>query len=413
MKSLLESIIDPHLNTYSEDVFEDPDARFPKIKDELRDRIIRDVRKIDKEVKVIDVFIKGSILTKQYTPRSDIDVFVRVKTNMDEDNLREKLYPIWLEIDDKRMVGIPHPLQYYITTLPYDLNNTEAAYSIKDNEWIKKSSSKRIDPSKYMKDYKKFVDQFANWSEEIRRDIIDLDILREIPKKQLKDLDKKVERKLKELEKSLNEYVELYTMLSDFRDKAFSEDMTPSEIKKYGTKVRLPGNVVFKMIERYHYVDLAKKIRKIIGKDGELSKEEYKDLNKILKTNPINPSVKFSEVYTESDLVNDLGPKAGRPQARHQSPKYGAGKTTKMAKMHKKSPLKLDNMLAKTKKNNSRVIRVKQGSPEAHALARKYRIEYPIGKKQVAGNEHDEGITIIFEETLKQKVERAKRELNK
>lgn len=412
MRTLLESVVDPTLNTFSEDVFEDPESRFPKIKDELRERIISDVRKINKKVNVIDVFIKGSILTKQYTPRSDIDVFVRVESDKEEEELRELLYSIWLEIDDKRMIGIPHPLQYYITNKEYNLNNTEAAYSIKDNEWIKKTPSKKIDAGKYMNDFKKYVDQFADFSEEIRRDMIDLDIIHEIPKKQLKDLDKMIERRLNKLEKSLNEYVELYTMLSDFRNKAFSDDMSPKEIKEYGSKVRLPGNVVFKMIERYHYVDLAKKIRKIIGKDGELDKEEYKELNKLLKTNPINPSVKFSEVH-ESELVDSLGTKAGRPQPRHQNPKYGAGKTTKMAKMHKKSPLKLDNMLAKSKKNNTRVIKVKQGSPKAHALTRKYNIGYPIGKKQVAGNEHDQGITIIFEETLEQKVQRAKRELEK
>jgi len=50
-------------------------------------------------------------------------------------------------------------------------------------------------------------------------------------------------------------------------------------------------------------------------------------------------------------------------------------------------------------KKNTKIIRVKQGSPQANFYAKKYRIEDPTGTKTVAGNQNDVGIKIVFEES--------------
>jgi hypothetical protein len=182
------------------------------------------------------------------------------------------------------------------------------------------------------------------------------------------------------------------------RNDAFSKDMTPSEIRKYGIKTRLPGNVVFKLLERYYYLDLYKKIRSIMGNDNKLSHSEFEQLNATLKTQLTSEKTNFKNLFNG---------KISTP--RHRSDKAGLtgqGKIKKggqgiMAKCHKTDPNK------NTVKPINGVIRVKQGTPEAIRLAKKYRIDDPRGKKIVDGNQYSKGLTIFFEETLDQKVKRA------
>jgi predicted nucleotidyltransferase len=201
-------------------------------------------------VPVIEVFIKGSILTKQYSKESDIDIFVRVKgTLYTEDQLKALLQPIWEKIDDTYLDGIPHPFQYYITKEKYNIDNTEAVYDIVGDEWIKRSPSKNIDINDYMDDFQKYVEQFSDFSEELRQSMIDYEILKDLPADEVKGIQNLLSQKLKDINEAIDGLGDVYTDLKNFRNESFAKDMTPSELKQYGIKTRLPGNVVFKLIE--------------------------------------------------------------------------------------------------------------------------------------------------------------------
>ena len=52
--------------------------------------------------------------------------------------------------------------------------------------------------------------------------------------------------------------------------------MSPDEIRKYGIKNRLP-NVIYKMLEKYHYLKFYKKCKKILD-DGKVDDKEIDDL---------------------------------------------------------------------------------------------------------------------------------------
>ena len=67
------------------------------------------------------------------------------------------------------------------------------------------------------------------------------------------------------------------TKLTLKEDPAFDKDMTPDEIKTYSIKNRLPANVVYKMLEKYHYLKLLKKCKKILD-DGEVTDDEIDSL---------------------------------------------------------------------------------------------------------------------------------------
>ena len=419
MINVFESVVDETLKTYSPFVFEEPEKRSPKIKEYVRGKIIQDIKRINALLPVVQYFIKGSILTHQWTEASDIDVYIRVKSDKSEEEIRDILYETWLQIDDRYLKGVPHPLQYYVTAIPYNLKNTEAAYDLNNNTWIKHTASKNIDIDDYLKEYTKYVDQFSDFSEEIRRGMVDLDILKEIPRAQLDGLNSKIKRKLNKLEKSLNELLDTYEQVRDDRNNAFAKDMTPSDIKKYGIKTRLPGNVVFKMLERYHYNDLAKKIRGIIGADNKLSMKEYKKLNGMLKTTLTKEKTSFKSIMqsTGSPMKPIKGRGDMQHKAKHRHQRDDAGVSSAGAKTLRIVPKYINK--EKTKKEGDRavdnakkgggIIRVKEGSPRAKFLAKKYRIDNPTGKKTVGGNEHTTGVTIIFvKETLDEKITRAK-----
>lgn len=399
--NIFESVIDQTLNYYSQHVFDDYKTNKPKLKGRVRQKIIDDVKKIDKKIGVVEFFIKGSILTKNYSKNADIDVFVRVNANLyTEDQLRILLKPVFNEIDDTYLDGCPYPFQYYITNKKYNIENTEAVYDVLEDEWIKKSPSKNIDIDDYMDDFKKYVEQFSDFSEELRRNVIDYDILLDIPSDQIKGLRQKLDGELAEINKNIDDLSEVYKEVRDMRNEAFSEEMTPAEIKKYGIKTRLPGNVVFKLLERYYYLDLYKKIRKIIGDDGKISHSEYNELNKLLKTKLTNEKVSFKNVFGDVRGRDDLQHKPRHRQQQANAGMLGHGdrKSVNLMPDYQRSKgIKGDHAIDGAKKA-SRVIRVKQGTPEAIRLAKKYRIDNPVGKKIVAGNQHDQGITIIFEE---------------
>lgn len=402
--NIFESVIDQSLENYSKFVFDEYKIDKPRLKDRIRQKILDDVNLINKKISVVDFFIKGSILTKQYTTDSDIDIFVQVNSGLyTEDQLKILLKPIWDEIDETYIKGVPHPFQYYITKEKYNPENTEAMYDVNGDNWIKRSSSKSINLDEYMDDFKDYVDQFSDFSEELRRNMIDYEILKDIPTEELSGLKSKLNNELRQINNNISDLSEVYDQIRDMRDQAFSKDMTPSEIKKYGIKTRLPGNVVFKLLERYYYLDLYKKIKSIIGDDNKLSHNEVDQLNSILKTRLTSEKTSFKNIFKgKLSTPRHMSNKAGLT-GQDKIKKGGQGI---MAKCHKTDPNK------NTVKPINGIIRVKQGTPEAIRLAKKYRIADPRGKKIVDGNQYTKGVTIIFEETLEQKVKRAQEKLN-
>jgi hypothetical protein len=71
----------------------------------------------------------------------------------------------------------------------------------------------------------------------------------------------------------------MYDDLDAERRAAFDSDMTPQQIKTFSIKNRLPKNVIYKMLEKYHYLTFLKKCKKIM-KDGRVTDDEIKSLQK-------------------------------------------------------------------------------------------------------------------------------------
>ena len=112
---------------------------------------------------------------------------------------------------------------------------------------------------------------------ELKRDIIDYDELKELKSGDIKDLEKRIKGKLEEIEKDIQDIVDIGDTVDAERRAAFDKDMTPDEIRQYGIKNRLPKAVIYKMLEKYHYITFFKYLKNILA-DGEVSDDEIDSL---------------------------------------------------------------------------------------------------------------------------------------
>ena len=92
--------------------------------------------------------------------------------------------------------------------------------------------------------------------------------------------------------------------------------MTADEIKKFGRKTHLPGNVIFKFLERYYYMHLIKHIKDIIGDDEKADEDEVDDIRDLMLRGE-----SFESLTSKAVGVNGVG-----PRTRQQSGFTGMGR---------------------------------------------------------------------------------------
>jgi len=287
-RTFKESIIDIPRSTYAPGVFDDVNAKDPKIKSSVKSMIDKQVEDFEKEYPVIKIGLIGSILTKRYRNDADLDINVLFdvpKDKQEEERLR--LSKQFLSssnpdnIQGKLIPGTKHPVNYYLITdqETYDDQNkkADAVFDINNNKFIKRPEDFTFDANLYIKDFDKKVQEIDVIKGELKRDIIDYDELSELKPNDIKGLQDKVNGKLKEIEKDLQDIINIGDTLDVERRAAFNTDMTPDQIRTYGIKNRLPKNVIYKMLEKYHYLTFFKRCKKILD-DGKVSDAEIDSL---------------------------------------------------------------------------------------------------------------------------------------
>ena len=93
--------------------------------------------------------------------------------------------------------------------------------------------------------------------------------LEELEPDDILNLQDRINDKLEEIEDSIKDIIKVGDGVDADRRAAFDTDMTPDEIQKFGIKNRLPKNVIYKMLEKYHYLNFYKKCKKILD-DGKV-----------------------------------------------------------------------------------------------------------------------------------------------
>ena len=207
--------------------------------------------------------------------------------NREDERLRlSKKYLSAKNPDNIQGINIPgtkHPVNYYFITdeETYDDQNTkaDATFDIKGQKFIKRPDDFKFDSSLYISDFNKKVQEIDVAKGELKRDIIDYDELKELKPGEIKDLQKELTSKLNEIETNLKDLSDIGDTVDVERRDAFNTDMSPEQIKTFSIKNRLPKNVIYKMLEKYHYLTFLKKCKNILD-DGEVTDAEIDSLRK-------------------------------------------------------------------------------------------------------------------------------------
>jgi len=283
-----ESIIDIPRRTYAPKVFDDADTNNPKIKDSVMKQINTQLKEFESEYPILKTSLIGSILTKRYRNDADLDINVLfdVPTDKQEEE-RTRLSKKYLSaknpdnIQGKLIPGSEHPINFYFITdkQTYDDQNkkADAVFDMESNKFIKRPENFTFDKNLYLKDFEKKVQELDVIKGELKRDIIDYRELEELEPNEVLNLQDKINIKLDEIEDSIEQIVKVGDGVDADRRAAFDKDMSPDEIQKFGIKNRLPKNVIYKMLEKYHYLKFYKKCQKILD-DGKVTPDEVDDL---------------------------------------------------------------------------------------------------------------------------------------
>lgn len=265
METLSENILDPVCETRNKELFLSPDYQTlqTKVKNAILDPIYKWLEKMgySYEEHVRSVHIIGSSVGWQYTDVSDIDV--SIETDIPETTIKQ----IWKLLPNGNLLN-KHPINYYLTTDLTDVNNSENAYDVLQDTWVKKQNKedlkKHIPFSYVMEIAKFFLSGVDDRIQEYETDKIELDYLKAAGKDDGIEEQEKAEliaRKETELKADLDAINVAHQMLKAFRWQAFQGDNPTGLIIDIKTKANGSiNNLIYKMtMDKMGYEEKLKK----------------------------------------------------------------------------------------------------------------------------------------------------------
>jgi predicted nucleotidyltransferase len=278
---LHESVIDPdrHINNVA--LFDLGNQI--KLKHDVRAQILAGIGKLARHMSVKDYTLIGSILTHYYAEDSDVDINVLVSN---KDGEMPELRNIAVQHSGKFVEGTKHPINFHILNDESDFKNAndsaDAVFDISNNQFIRQAINRPFQVEKYMGKFKKLVAEIDVLKKDMVDDLIDYTELRQLSRESITQLQKAIESEIKQIEKDALGLIDLYDKVRKDRADAFARPLTAKDIAEYGTKNRLPPNVVYKLLERHHYMTFLHKVKEIVGNDDKLSKDEADELAKLV-----------------------------------------------------------------------------------------------------------------------------------
>lgn len=275
-----ESVIDIPRDDLDPTVFTFKDGDIPIIKPSIRSQVINDVSMIHEITPVLDYYVVGSILTKQYSKMSDIDVNVVIDPVTSPMTV-EGVVKLLKQLNGSLAVGTTHPINYFIyrDENSFDHDNTPAIYDIANERWIKEPEPESFSARGFMKKFEVNIKDVDLGTAELRRDLLDFKELDNLTEDEVKDISYLVKNKVADIEETVEGLIDVYKNYANIRRSAYKKPMTPKEIRKFGGKWNLPENIQYKLLEKYYYTELVKQLTKIMS-DGELTKDEIPTLKK-------------------------------------------------------------------------------------------------------------------------------------
>lgn len=264
---LFESVIDPIQKTRCKDLFLGPDYQTlqTKVKNQILDPIYKWLEKMGYpyEEHVKSIHIIGSSVGWQYTDTSDIDV--SIETDIDPAKIKQ----IWMLLPNGQLLK-EHPVNYYLTSDLKDVSESENAYDVLKDVWVKKQNKEDIEkrvPFNYIMEITKFfLSGVDDRIQEYEADKIEFDYLNALTKEDNVDEQEKqkmISQKETELKADLDSIYIAHLMLKGFRNQAFRDGHAADliiDIKSKGNSSI--NNTIYKMVEKMGYFEKLEKYEK-------------------------------------------------------------------------------------------------------------------------------------------------------
>ena len=282
-----ESIIDIPRSTYARPVFDKADTDNPVLKPSVRKQLLDGIKQFERFGKVVNHTLIGSILTKRYRDDADLDVNILFKipgSKAQQEKVHEKIREHQWEANGEKVGDSNHIINYFSIIDPAIFSRNRAmadgTFDISDNKFIRKPKGDSFDAEKYVADFQHKVAEIDVIRGELKRDMIDYKELQGLSAKDVDNLSQLVAKKLSEIKDSIKSLIDMGDKVMQDRADAFNTPMSPDDIRKFGVQHKLPKNVIYKMLEKYHYLNFYKHLVEIM-KDGKITPDELKSLSKI------------------------------------------------------------------------------------------------------------------------------------
>jgi len=273
------------------------DGDTPSLNPEIRQQLLDLATTYTQWGKVFDVYLIGSILTKQYTAEADMDVTLLMEPYSRESyrQAREYAGANW---DKDFAIGTEHPINMFVRDEWVD-DLADQIYDVIGNKWIKHTELKPFSVEDYFKSFEKYVSQIDLVKGELERDIIDLNRLKQFSSEDLDGLRELMQTKLEEIDSDVKQLVGSYKTIHAIRKLSFNKVFTPEEIKEFQIKNRLPANIVYKLLERYHYT-------KILGSLADVLKQSSGEIDKPSDVDDIELALKGEAQDILNSVISEL-----------------------------------------------------------------------------------------------------------
>jgi predicted nucleotidyltransferase len=304
-----ESIIDIPRQRYAPGVFDNADTNNPKLKKSVRDIILNQIDKFSEKYPVKKYSLIGSILTKKYRDDADLDMNILFDVPKEkQEEVRKELASSLRSINGKLVPGTKHPINYFVITDPELKKKNDAmadgVFDIDENEFVRRPTEDTFDSEKYEADFQAKVKEIDVVKGELARDIIDYEELKDLTADDVLNLQARVNSKLDEIEDSIEVLVDIGDDVVKQRQSAFNDDMSPEEIRQFGKKHKLPKNIIYKYLEKYHYLKFYKKCKDIL-EDGKVTDKEIDSLKEAITLDKvkIKATAWFKSLVTKIKMI--------------------------------------------------------------------------------------------------------------
>jgi hypothetical protein len=272
---LQEAVIDEPSNELS-DLF----TKEGKINPEIRQTITNVMANLAKkfpQVKIIDYFITGSGVTQQYNAQSDIDTSIVLAKDTDSE-LINQFYSYCREIE-KSVPFFKGQRPYQFTPQTKDRNqidNVDAAYDVKNDSWIKKPDSQRVQD-----DYANIVanpqskenQQYATAERSVQPT--------------LQRLYNEINQNGPNIQRYIDRALQAYNVLKSWRSRMYSQDPKDRISQNWG-----PANIIYKFFTAEGYTNVFDMLKKIKNNNYTITDDDKNTILGLLEP-VINDEIGF------------------------------------------------------------------------------------------------------------------------